>query len=69
MLGPEVTDALIANEQREVPGADLTQRERQILALMVPAGASVPTLQHMSLLDEKCEPMSLSPDSATVLVV
>lgn len=35
VLGPEVTDALIANEQRSVPGEDLTQRERQILALMV----------------------------------
>jgi len=35
VLGPEVTDALIANEQRVVPGADLTPRERQILALMV----------------------------------
>lgn len=35
VLGPEVTDAMIANEQRDVPGADLTQRERQILALMV----------------------------------
>lgn len=35
VLGPEVTDAMIANEQRDVPGGDLTQRERQILALMV----------------------------------
>lgn len=35
VLGPEVTDAMIANQQRDVPGADLTQRERQILALMV----------------------------------
>lgn len=35
VLGAEVTDALIANEQREVPGAGLTPRERQILALMV----------------------------------
>jgi NarL family two-component system response regulator LiaR len=35
VLGPEVTDALIANAQCEVPGTDLTPRERQILALMV----------------------------------
>lgn len=35
VLGPEVTDAMIANQQRDVPGADLTARERQLLALMV----------------------------------
>ena len=35
VLGPEITDALIANQQRDVPGADLTTRERQLLALMV----------------------------------
>lgn len=35
VLGPEITDALIANQQRDVPGADLTNRERQLLALMV----------------------------------
>ncbi len=35
VLGPEITDAMIANQQRDVPGADLTARERQLLALMV----------------------------------
>ncbi len=35
VLGPEITDAMIANQQRDVPGADLTTRERQLLALMV----------------------------------
>lgn len=35
VLGPEVTDAMIANQQRDVPGGDLTARERQLLALMV----------------------------------
>jgi NarL family two-component system response regulator LiaR len=35
VLGPEITDVLIANQQREVPGADLTTRERQLLGLMV----------------------------------
>jgi len=35
VLDPTVTDALIADEQRRVPGADLTTRERQILRLMV----------------------------------
>jgi len=35
VLGPEVTDALIAIEQTHSPGADLTPRERQILGWMV----------------------------------
>ncbi len=34
VLAPEVTDALIAGERRNSPGADLTQRERELLALM-----------------------------------
>lgn len=34
VLGPEVTDALLASKQQTVPGADLTRRERQLLALM-----------------------------------
>lgn len=33
-LAPEVTDALIARRQQRVPGADLTQRERELLVLM-----------------------------------
>lgn len=33
-LAPEVTDALIAQRQQRPPGADLTQRERELLALM-----------------------------------
>lgn len=33
-LAPEVTDALIARRQQRAPGADLTQRERELLALM-----------------------------------
>ena len=33
-FAPEVTDALIANRQPIVLGADLTQRERELLALM-----------------------------------
>jgi NarL family two-component system response regulator LiaR len=33
-LAPEVTDALIAASQRRTPGADLTQRELELLALM-----------------------------------
>ena len=33
-LAPEVTDALIAKRQARPPGADLTQRERELLALM-----------------------------------
>lgn len=33
-LAPEVTDALIARRQQRVPGADLTQRERELLLLM-----------------------------------
>ncbi len=34
VLAPEVTDALIAGERRHTPGTDLTQRERELLALM-----------------------------------
>jgi NarL family two-component system response regulator LiaR len=34
VLAPEVTDALIAGDRRNSPGADLTQRERELLALM-----------------------------------
>ncbi len=34
VLAPEVTDALIAGERRNSPGTDLTQRERELLALM-----------------------------------
>lgn len=34
VLAPEVTDALIASRQQQVPGADLTQRERELLTLM-----------------------------------
>lgn len=34
VLAPEVTDAMIAAAQQPKPGADLTQREREILALM-----------------------------------
>lgn len=34
VLAPEVTDALIADEKRKSPGGDLTQRERELLALM-----------------------------------
>ncbi len=33
-LAPEITDALIAQRQQPAPGADLTQRERELLALM-----------------------------------
>lgn len=33
-LAPEVTDALIARRQQQIPGADLTQRERELLLLM-----------------------------------
>jgi NarL family two-component system response regulator LiaR len=33
-FAPEVTDALIARRQQQVLGADLTQRERELLALM-----------------------------------
>jgi NarL family two-component system response regulator LiaR len=33
-LAPEVTDALITQRQRRVLGADLTQRERELLTLM-----------------------------------
>jgi two-component system, NarL family, response regulator LiaR len=34
VLAPEVTDALVADERETAPGADLTQRERELLALM-----------------------------------
>lgn len=34
VLAPEATDALIAASQQPTPGADLTQRERELLALM-----------------------------------
>jgi NarL family two-component system response regulator LiaR len=34
VLGPEVTDALLASKQQRAPGVDLTQRERELLALM-----------------------------------
>lgn len=34
MLAPEATDALVAQRQQRGPGADLTQRERELLALM-----------------------------------
>ena len=34
VLAPEVTDALVASRQNRAPGADLTQRERELLALM-----------------------------------
>ena len=33
-LAPEVTDAMIARRQQRPPGADLTARERELLALM-----------------------------------
>lgn len=34
VLAPEVTDALVASQKEVPPGADLTQRERELLALM-----------------------------------
>ena len=34
VLAPEVSDALIAEQRAPAPGADLTQRERELLALM-----------------------------------
>ncbi len=34
VLAPEVTDALVADEREAAPGTDLTQRERELLALM-----------------------------------
>jgi two-component system, NarL family, response regulator LiaR len=34
VLAPEVTDALMASGRSSLPGADLTQRERELLALM-----------------------------------
>ncbi len=34
VLAPEVTDALVANQKEPPPGGDLTQRERELLALM-----------------------------------
>jgi len=34
VLSPEATDAMIAASQQRSPGADLTQRERELLALM-----------------------------------
>ncbi|MCW5637252.1 MAG: response regulator transcription factor [Rubrivivax sp.] len=34
VLAPEVSDALAADERAAVPGADLTQRERELLGLM-----------------------------------
>jgi len=34
VMAPEVTDALAANQREPSPGADLTQRERELLALM-----------------------------------
>lgn len=34
VLAPEVTDALVASQKEPAPGSDLTQRERELLALM-----------------------------------
>jgi two-component system, NarL family, response regulator LiaR len=34
VMAPEVTDALIGSERNSTPGEDLTQRERELLALM-----------------------------------
>lgn len=34
VLAPEVTDAIVAEQRHPAPGADLTQRERELLALM-----------------------------------
>ena len=34
VLAPEVTDALVTMEREPTPGSDLTQRERELLALM-----------------------------------
>lgn len=34
VLAPEVTDALAAHQKENTPGTDLTQRERELLALM-----------------------------------
>jgi NarL family two-component system response regulator LiaR len=34
VMAPEATDAMIAEAQARPPGADLTQRERELLALM-----------------------------------
>lgn len=34
VLAPEVTDALVASQKEATRGADLTQRERELLALM-----------------------------------
>jgi NarL family two-component system response regulator LiaR len=34
VMAPEATDAIIAASQQPAPGADLTQRERELLALM-----------------------------------
>lgn len=49
VLGPEITDALIANQQRDVPGADLTARERQLLALMVQGMSNQEIAQAMGI--------------------
>ena len=34
VMAPEVTDALVASQKDPSPGSDLTQRERELLALM-----------------------------------
>lgn len=34
VMAPEVTDALVASQREPGPGADLTQRERELLGLM-----------------------------------
>jgi two-component system, NarL family, response regulator LiaR len=49
VLGPEVTDAMIANQQRDVPGGDLTARERQLLALMVQGMSNQEIAQAMGI--------------------
>lgn len=49
VLSADVTDLLMADHQRELPGGDLTPRERQILELMVQGFGNRDIAQHMAI--------------------
>ncbi len=49
VLAPEVTDALVQNQKTPPPGGDLTQRERELLALMARGHSNQEISTHLAI--------------------